>query len=380
MNEFRVIVVAPTGRDGELICRLLERMGINTVMSRDCSSAIRAATESAGAFILSDEVLNAESIHHLSEFIAAQPSWSDLPVIVLTSGGQTTPVSEARRRLREPLGNVIVVERPVRPETLASTVQSAIRARARQYQLRDHLRQERLAADALRKSEKLAVAGRLAASIAHEINNPLESVMNLMFLIKSSRSLEEAKHYLGIAEQELQRVVEITTHTLRFHRDTSVAAPVNLKGMLDSVLGLYDRRLRTGNVTLALSVDPQSQVFGSAGELRQVAANLIGNALDAMPHGGTLYIRIGRGAERSNGIRPGVRFVVADTGAGIPESIRGKIMEPFVSTKQDTGTGLGLWLTSEIVRKHRGSVRFKSRLGKGTVFCVFLPEDLEQQS
>lgn len=376
MRECRVIVVAPTGRDGELICRLLEQIGINALAFRDCASAIVAAADSVGALLLAEEALSLGCMQQLASFISAQPSWSDLPVIVLTASGQTTAGSEARRRSREPLGNVIVIERPVRPETLASAVQSAIRARERQYQVRDHLQQEKLAAEAMRKSEKLAVAGRLAASIAHEINNPLAAVINLHFLMNTAKSLEEAKHYLAIADQELRRVIEITTHTLRFHRDTSVPTPVYMKDVFDSVLRLYDGRLSTGNVSVQLRVDKQSQVVGFAGELRQLAANLIGNALDAMPNGGTLHIRVDRSTQRSNGIRPGIRLVVADTGGGIPERIRGKIMEPFVSTKQDTGTGLGLWVSSEIVRKHRGSLRFRSRVGKGTVFCVFLPYGL----
>ena len=375
MNDSRIIVVAPTGRDGELISRLLERGGLQAKVCADCTEASVEAQAGVGALLIADEALDAKTMESLATLIAGQPSWSDLPVIVLTSGGQVTAVSEARRKLREPLGNVILIERPVRPETLTSTVESAIRARKRQYQVRDHLQQEKLAADALRKSEKLAVAGRLAASIAHEINNPLEAVTNLHFLMHSSKSLEEMRHYLGVADHELQRVVEITSQTLRFYRASSVSSEVNMATVLDSVLKLYERRLSTNRIKVDRQYRPGAELVGSGGELRQVMANLISNALDAMPNGGRLRIRVGPSAEHNNGRRKGIRVVVADTGVGIPAKIRGKILEPFVSTKQDTGTGLGLWISSEIVRKHGGAFRFRSRIGKGTVFSVFLPAE-----
>ena len=372
MSETRIIVVAPTGRDGKLICQLLERLGFEVQLCPDCKTACLEAEKGVGALILADEVFNTETLSTLGSFIAAQSSWSDLPVIVLTGGGRTTAGSEARRKVREPLGNVIVIERPVRPETLASTVKSAVRARLRQYEVRDHLQQERIAADALRKSEKLAVAGRLAATIAHEINNPLESVLNLHYLMASAETLEDSKKILQLADSELQRVIEITTHTLKFHRENTIAKDTDLAAVLDSVLKLYDRRLKTSGVNVNCEVEGPSNIIGFGGELRQLLANLISNALDAMPTGGSLRIRIAPSAQRSNGAGRGVRVVVADTGAGIPLEVRNRVLEPFVSTKQDTGTGLGLWVSSEIVRKHGGEMRFKSRVGKGTVFSLLL--------
>src|SRR5512133_2036678 len=183
MSDIEIIVVAPTGRDARLICDLLTRVDLQCTVAPDCFEACRRAADGVGAFVVADEVLTDESTALLAGFVGGQPSWSDVPVIVLTGGGQVTLLSEARRKKRAPLGNVVLVERPVRPETLVSTVNSAIRARRRQYEVRDHLRHEQLAADALRRSEKLAVAGRLAATIAHEINNPLESVVNLHYLM-----------------------------------------------------------------------------------------------------------------------------------------------------------------------------------------------------
>jgi signal transduction histidine kinase len=252
-------------------------------------------------------------------------------------------------------------------------VQSALRARGRQYEVRDHLQLEMLAAEALRKSEKLAIVGRLAASISHEINNPLASVTNLHYLMATASSLDEAKRYLLTATEELARVVEITTQTLRFHRESTIPADVRVVEILDSVLKLYERRLANSNIVVDRCFDRSALIVGFAGELRQLVANLISNAVDAMHAGGKLRVRIMRASERHNGIRHGIRVVVADTGAGIPVSIRDKILDPFVTTKADVGTGLGLWVSSEIVRKHSGDLRFKSRLGSGTVFSIFLP-------
>ncbi len=373
MMDLRIIVVAPTGRDAQLICELLARNGLEAVPCLNCEAACEEAKKGVGAFLLADEALSPATIAPLSKVIALQPSWSDLPVIVLTGTGHSTPMSEARRKLREPLGNVILIERPVRPETLASTARSSIRARSRQYQARDFLRQEFLAAEALRKAEKLAVAGRLSATIAHEINNPLEAVTNLHYLMRSASSIEEIKAYLETADYELQRVIEITRQTLRFYRETSNAAPVEIPALLDSVLKFYERRLNTNSVAVHRQFEEGCSIVGFAGELRQVMFNLVSNALDAMPNGGRLHVRVRSTTQQRDGLQPGVRIVVADSGAGIPAAVRAKIMEPFVSTKQNTGTGLGLWVSSEIIRKHKGSIRYRSRVGEGTVFLVSLP-------
>jgi signal transduction histidine kinase len=356
-----------------LIVRLLARVGLDAVEQPDCESACREAASGVGAFVIADEALTPASTATMAAFISAQPSWSDVPVIILTTAGEVSAYSEARRKLREPLGNLVLIERPVRPETFISTVNTAVRARKRQYDVRDHIRQEKLASDALRKSEKLAIAGRLAASIAHEINNPLEAVTNLHYLMASATSLEQIKTYLASADQELARVVEITTQTLRFHRESSTPTQTDIAALLNSVLKLYQRRITSSKTTLRCDFDDSVPIVGFPGELRQLFANLISNALDAMPNGGCLSVRVQRTSELRNGFRPGVRIIVADTGGGIPLHVRSKILEPFISTKAETGTGLGLWVSSEIVTKHGGRMRFRSRVGSGTVFRIFLP-------
>ena len=376
MKDFQIIVVAPTGRDGQLICDLLARAGMEAIRFSDCTSACREAVNGVGALTIADEALDSTSIATLTEFIARQEPWSDLPVIVLTQAGQVTLLSEARRKLREPLGNVIPVERPVRSETLISLVQSTLRARRRQYDVRRHMRQEMVAAEALRKAEKLAVAGRLSASMAHEINNPLAAVTNLLYLTATTTSLDQAKRYVAMADHELARVSEITRQALRFHCDYTHPVDVKVSEILDSALTLYELRLTAKNIVVDRRFDRSATIMGFAAELRQLVLNLISNSFDAMHAGGKLRLRVTRVSENHNGRRPGVRVVVADNGSGIPVGIRDKVLEPFVSSKAETGTGLGLWISSEIVRKHGGALRFRSRPGSGTVFSIFLPAQM----
>jgi len=234
--------------------------------------------------------------------------------------------------------------------------------------------------EALRKTEKLAATGRLAASIAHEINNPLEAITNLLYLLSNHADLAEpARSYVQMAEHEVRRISEITQQTLRFYRQSTLPARTNLSELLDSVLSLHHGRLRNLGIAVEKKYDADTDLYCFAGELRQVFANLIGNAIDAMPNGGRLAIRARRSRDWSCPEKLGVRFQVADTGSGMPPDVRKHIFEPFFTTKEVTGTGLGLWVSSEIVAKHKGSMRVRSHPetgdGKsGTVFELFFPD------
>jgi signal transduction histidine kinase len=219
--------MTPTGRDASLICQLLHRVGIQCQHCNAWEDMLGEFRDGAGAVILAEEALTPELVEALSRVINEQPPWSDFPLLMLTVAGAVSASSLRRLQMQKPLGNVLLLERPIRPETLVSTVQGALRARSRQYQLRDQLYQQHLAEEALRKSEKLAIAGRMAASIAHEINNPLESVTNLVYLCSTSERIPEIREYLATAQQELQRVSAITTHTLRFYREPAGPGPVN---------------------------------------------------------------------------------------------------------------------------------------------------------
>jgi PAS domain S-box-containing protein len=237
--------------------------------------------------------------------------------------------------------------------------------------------EERKRAEAtLRKSEKLAATGQLAATIAHEINNPLEAVTNLMFLVSMQDGLPaQARLFLEQAEKELARIAHITRQTLAFHRESSEPLPVNMREMVESVVFLYERRFREKGVEFTADVRFNGKLYCFENEIRQLLSNLVVNALDATPKGGRVVLRV-RPAKESRGRRHGVRLVVADTGKGIRAEHRQRIFSPFFTTKGEKGTGLGLWVSEAIVHKHNGSLRMRSstRSGEsGTVFSLFLP-------
>ncbi len=235
--------------------------------------------------------------------------------------------------------------------------------------------------EALRKTEKLAATGRLAASISHEINNPLEALTNLLFLLRNFCELDsQTLEYVVMAEHEARRIAEITQQTLRFYRQSTLPARANVAELLDSVVSLYQVRLNTLNVEIQRKYDPDLDLFCFTGELRQVFANLVANAIDASSDGGRILIRARHSRNWKNQSQTGVRFTVADTGAGMEPEVLERIFEAFFTTKDVTGTGLGLWVSQEIITKHGGMVRVRSRaagqLGAhGTVFQLFFPDD-----
>jgi signal transduction histidine kinase len=231
--------------------------------------------------------------------------------------------------------------------------------------------------ETLRKTEKLAAAGRLAATIAHEINNPLESITNLLFLIRKRPLDATSAEYADLAQHELARVSEITAQMLRFYRQPTVPSLTNVGELLDSVLMLHQGRVTALHVEVVRRYEKDVKLLCFTGELRQLFANLIGNALDAMmPGGGRLMLRV-----RHAGT--GVRVTVADTGSGMTREVMEHIFEPFFTTKEAVGTGLGLWVSAEIVSKHKGTMRVRSRVrgergSGGTVFTVVFPQGVDE--
>jgi signal transduction histidine kinase len=235
------------------------------------------------------------------------------------------------------------------------------------------------AEETLRKTEKLAAAGRLAASIAHEINNPLEAVTNLLYLLRHQPSLDqEAIAYADLAQQEISRVSEMTQQTLRFYRQSTLPAHANIAELLDSVVTLFMGRLAALQIEVSRDNGPDVDLFCFTGELRQLLANLVGNAIDAIGQGGHLWLSVRRSRSWVDGT-PGVRLFVADSGCGMTRETRKRIFEPFFTTKE-TGTGLGLWVSGEILAKHNATLRVASRTAEagrrsGTVFMLFFPEN-----
>jgi PAS domain S-box-containing protein len=237
----------------------------------------------------------------------------------------------------------------------------------------------KLAEQSLRNSEKLAVAGRMAATVAHEINNPLEAVTNALYLLAESPSLDDgAREFLTSAQAELAKVRQIATATLGLHRgDAEHQQPIRVSELIDNVLSLYERRLRSLGIAVETRYETDILVNAFPGELRQVFSNLIVNAVDAMDKlGDKLCIHIFASSCQTNPTQKGISITISDNGAGIPPDKRGQLFELFYTTKGDKGTGIGLWVCLRIVQKYGGKIRLRSavRAGRsGTTFCVFLP-------
>jgi signal transduction histidine kinase len=230
----------------------------------------------------------------------------------------------------------------------------------------------------LLQSEKLNAVGRLASSIAHEINNPLAAVTNLVYLAQQSAVSPDVRKYLETAEVELRRVSAIATQTLRFYRQSTNPKPVTSEDLIEATLSIFQGRITNARVTLERRDRAPHPVNCFDGEIRQVLSNLVGNAIDAMnPKGGRLLLR-SRGAVDWKTGRRGIVLTVADTGSGMSLQTLSRIFEPFFTTKEDRGNGLGLWISREIVDRHRGILRVRSRQSgnrSGTVFSLFLPLD-----
>jgi two-component system, NtrC family, sensor kinase len=233
------------------------------------------------------------------------------------------------------------------------------------------------AEEALRKAEKLAAMGRVAGIIAHEINNPLEALRNVFYLFRSHPSLDDAaRTYARIADEELTRVSHIARQTLGFYRESKDAVPVLISDVINDILSLQARLLERNGIVVEKLFLTEGLVFGFPGELRQVFMNLIGNAIEAMPKGGLLRIRITQVMRREHQ-REGVRLSICDTGSGISPQDAKQLFEPFFTTKSTKGTGLGLWISRGIVQKYKGIIRVRSvKLDKGnmTAFSVFIPK------
>ncbi len=230
--------------------------------------------------------------------------------------------------------------------------------------------------EALRRSEKLAAAGRLAATIAHEINNPLEAVTNLVYLMRRDLGIKpDTQEMLRLADEQLARVNHIAKQTLGFYQDRNVPEAVDVVQTVEGLLSILQSRLNAKQIRVEREYENACLLSGFRGELRQVFSNLLTNAIDASPSGGRLIVRVQ--PERSGEQVSGVRIEVEDFGSGIQPEDQARIFEPFFTTKSDVGTGLGLWITKGLVEKNGGAISFRSNSAgaglSGTCFSVVLP-------
>jgi two-component system, NtrC family, sensor kinase len=236
----------------------------------------------------------------------------------------------------------------------------------------------------LRQSQKLAILGRLTATVIHEIANPLESLNSILYLIQNAPLQPgEANAYAETGITELKRIQDIMNRTLGFHRQASSPVPVSLTSIVDDVVGLYTKRMEAANIVLERRYEYMEEIQAYPGELRQLISNLLANALDAVQQNGKIMIHIFGSPSWRDDMTRGVRMLIGDTGPGISPENRRRIFEPFFTTKGEKGSGLGLWISAGIVSKHRGQIRIRSRtrLGRsGTCFSIFLPETIAAQA
>jgi PAS domain S-box-containing protein len=271
----------------------------------------------------------------------------------LTKGGERIDVSLTISPVKDDAGRVIGASKTARDIT-----------------------QQKKTEQALRTTERLASVGRMAATVAHEINNPLEAMTNLVYLAKGSAALNDVQGFLDGIEEELNRISHITKQTLGFYRETIAPSAVRVGEMLNPLISVLGRRARNNRIEIRPEIRQDPEIYAVAGEIRQLIANLLSNSIDAVDSGGLIRIRIA-----ANGQHPtGIRITIADSGLGIPPSARSKLFEPFLTKNKYVGTGLGLWVCKNIVQKHHGSIRVKSSTTperSWTVFSVFLPSRQE---
>ena len=231
----------------------------------------------------------------------------------------------------------------------------------------------KLAEYAIRTAEKLAATGKMASAIAHEINNPLEALVNLIYLAASSNSIDSIHGFLSRANEELDRISRVTKQTLSFHRDTEQPVEVDIGALVGNAVSIFERTAAARRVRLKFSLLSTQAIHGFPGQLNQVFGNLIRNATEAAQPNTEVTVRV-RSIHRTG--REGARVTIHDRGQGIPKDIRAKIFDPFFTTKDLKGSGLGLWVSKTLVMKHGGTMRFRSRTRdghSGTTFEVFLP-------
>ena len=236
--------------------------------------------------------------------------------------------------------------------------------------------QRKRAEEAMLRAEKLAVAGRLAASVAHEINNPLEAVANLLYLITMTNTVPECQDRAGQALDEVMRVSMIARQTLKFHRQEGMPKSILLSELVEGVIAMFRPKLMAARIEAHVRIVKETRIACMPSETQQIFANLVSNAIEAMPRGGKLLIRLRKSKNWRDRSTPGMRVTFFDSGIGMDRATLKRIDEPFFTTKPDTGTGLGMWVVAQLVERHHGLVSGWSsqRDGRsGTAFSVFLP-------
>jgi signal transduction histidine kinase/ActR/RegA family two-component response regulator len=405
----RVLVYAPIGRDGAASAALLQRAGISAVLCADTPDLLAGMERGAAAVFVAEEGLFKDGAGPLIDWVRHQPTWSDLPFVVLTSHQAPRAIAEWRQSLVAGLRNVSLIERPVQPITLTSTIQAAIRARARQYEMRVLLEAreraaqqlERLVAErtcalqeanaelltqmaerarveeALRHAQKMEAIGQLTGGVAHDFNNLLMVIAGGLEMLRGRPDPKRRERLMDGMRLATQRGSALTKQLLAFsRRQTLKPQTVDLADLIGGMRELLDRSLR-GDMHVAFAfADDLWSVDVDPDELQLVVLNLAVNARDAMPNGGTISVRARNEPALSDGELSGdyVCLSVTDTGTGMTPEVMRRAFEPFFTTKDvGEGSGLGLAQAHGFSKQSGGTVRIESELGRGTTLSLFLP-------
>ena len=408
-RDQNVLVFAPIGRDGPATAELLRGSSLQAINCRSLPELVSEIAAGAGAVFLAEEALFGKDTSSLAQWIEKQPPWSDLPFVVLTSHREQPAVMAWRRNIVALLRNVSLLERPVQPMTLTSAVQSALRARRRQYeirallaareqtaqeleklvvertraleeaneQLRLEMKERARVEETLRQAQKIEAIGQLTGGVAHDFNNLLMVISGGLDLLDRQTDPSRRRRLMDGMIQAAQRGASLTKQLLAFsRRQTLRPEPVDIATQIGGMRELLDRSLR-GDVHVELDFPDQLwAVEVDPGELELVILNLAVNARDAMPNGGTITVR----GENLPDLRDAdiagdyVRLSVIDTGVGMGPEILSRVFEPFFTTKDvGKGSGLGLAQVHGFATQSRGTVRIKSQVGHGTSIELYLP-------
>ncbi|GMO13128.1 MULTISPECIES: ATP-binding protein [Bradyrhizobium] len=414
--DHRVLVFAPIGRDGPASTELFRGASLEAVNCRDLSALVSAMTEGVGAVFLAEEGLFGRDTAPLAQWIERQPPWSDLPFVVLTSHREQPAVVAWRRSIVELLRNVSLLERPVQPITLTSAIQSAIRARRRQYeiralleareqtaqeleklvvertreleeaneQLRLEMNERARVEETLRQAQKIEAIGQLTGGVAHDFNNLLMVISGGLDMLDRQTDPNRRRRLMDGMIQAAQRGASLTKQLLAFSRRQKLRPePVDVAAQIGGMRELLDRSLR-GDVHVEFEFpDSLWPVEVDPGELELVILNLAVNARDAMPNGGTILVRGENLPELNDAEIAGdyVRLSVIDTGVGMAPEILSRVFEPFFTTKDvGKGSGLGLAQVHGFATQSRGTVRIQSEAGRGTSIELYLPRSFDVPS
>lgn len=415
-RDRHILVYAPIGRDGAASTELFRSSNLEAVNCRSLPELVSEMGAGVGAVFLAEEGLFGKDMTALAEWVERQPPWSDLPFVILTSHREQPPVVAWRRQIVEVLRNVSLLERPVQPMTLTSTIQSALRARRRQYEIRalfeareqtaqqlEKLVVERTRAlaeaneqlrvemderarveETLRQAQKIEAIGQLTGGVAHDFNNLLMVISGGLDILDRQTDPARRRRLMDGMVQAAQRGASLTRQLLAFsRRQTLRPEPVDVASQIGGMRELLDRSLR-GDVHVEFDFpDTLWPVEVDPGELELVILNLAVNARDAMPNGGTILVRGENLPDLNDAQIAGdyVRLSVVDTGVGMGPEILSRVFEPFFTTKEvGKGSGLGLAQVHGFATQSRGTVRIRSEVGQGTSIELYLPRSLSLPS